>query len=386
MKISKIAMTLLLSSLLLTGCGIKSQQALIKINDGVITQKDFDELMDKQLKQSPLASLTGGDVKKDKDGFLYLMTEQRVVNQLIIQKILDQEAEARGITVSKEELDQAIKDIMDKMGGKDQLMNALKQNGISVSEFKSDLKVQVKMRKLAASAGSTEVSEKEAKDFYNKNLKSFKHDEQVRVSHILIGFNPDQLKEELSSDPKKTLSEDEIKAQIEKISAEKKELAEKIAKELQADPSKFAQYVKKYSEDPGSAQQGGDLGFFEKSKMMPEFSNAVFAAKPNSAPAVVKTPFGYHIYVVTDRMEAGVVPFEKAKADIEGFLKNQKEVKALDDITKAAKKKSTIEFIDDSYNPEEINKKLHNQVNDLTNGAKDKFDEADKNKKAPDKK
>lgn len=386
MKISKIAVTLLLSSVLLTGCGLKSNQALIKINDTIITQKDFDKLMDTQISNSPLAQMSGGDLKKDKDGFLYLMTEQRVVNQLIIQSLLDQEAEAHGIKVSKDDVNQEIKNIMDKMGGKDRLMDALKQNGISISQFKKDVEIQIRMRRLAATAGKTEVSEKEAKDFYNKNIKQFKHGEQVRASHILISFNADQLKEEITSDPKNKLTEEEIKAKIEKTEAEKKALAEKIAEELKADTSKFAQYVKKYSEDPGSAEQGGDLGFFEKDRMVPEFSKAVFSAKPNTAPGVIKTPFGYHVFIVTDRMEAGTVPFEKAKADIEAYLQNQKEVRALDDITQAAKKKATIEFVDESYNPEVINKKLHNQVNDLTGGAKDKADKAEAAKKAPAKK
>ena len=387
MKKTKIAATLLVSAMLLAGCGIKGSQAIIKINDHVITQKEFDKIMDQQITQSPFAKLSGADnVKADKDGFIYLMTAQRVINQMIVEEILDQEAEARGITVSKEELDQEIIDTMDKIGGKNMLMEALKQNGISTSEFKASLKKQVKYRKLAATTGSMEASEKEAKDFYNKNISKFKHGEQVRASHILISFDPEQVKAEISSDPKKELSEKEVKAEVDKVMAEKKALADKIANELKADTSKFAEYATKYSQDPGSVAQGGDLGFFEKGKMVPEFDKAVFAAKPNTAPGVVKTQFGYHVYIVTDRMAAGAVPFEKAKADIEAYLKNQKEVKALDDITQAAKKKSTIEYVDEKYNPDVINDKLHNQVNDLTGGAKDEYDKSQKDKKAPAKK
>lgn len=381
MKTSKIAVTLLLSSLLLAGCGLKSNQAIIKINDGVITQKAFDEIMDQQLAQSPFAKIAGGDLKGNKDGFLYLMTEQRVVNQLIIQEILNQEADARGIKVTNKDVDEEIKKIMDQLGGRDQLAKILKENGVSIGEFKKDVKNQVRMRKLADSASDTSVSEKECKDFYNKNIKKFKHGDQVRAAHILIAANPNQLGQEMASDPKSKLTEEEIKASVEKIMAEKKALADKIAKELEANSSKFPEYAKKYSQDPGSAERGGDLGFFEKDKMVPEFSNAVFAAKPNSAPAVVQTQFGYHIYIVTDRKEAGTVPFEKVQADIQQFLTNQKQMKSLDDITTAAKKKSTIEFIDDSYNPETIDKKLKNQLNDISGGAKDKFD-SDKKQEA----
>ena len=302
MKASKIMATMLLSALLFTGCGIKDQKAIIKINDNAITQGDYDKLMDKQIAQSPFAKM--GDMKGNKDGFLYLMTEQRVINQLIIQEILNQEAKARGIKVSNKDVDQAIKKIMDKMGGRDQLMQVLKQNDVSVGEFKTDVKNQVKMQKLANSAGKIKISDADCKNFYNKNLDKFKHNEQVRASHILIAANPNQIMEEITTKSKKKLSDDELKAQVEKVMADKKAEAEKLAKELQADNSKFPAYAKKYSEDTESAKQGGDLGFFAKDRMVPEFAKAAFEAKPNTVSNVVKTQFGYHIIFVTDRRAA----------------------------------------------------------------------------------
>ena len=126
----------MLSEIFFTGCGLKDQQAIIKINDGAVTQKDYDDLMNQQLAQSPFAKMGVGDMKGNKDGFLYLMTEQRVINQLIIQEILNQEAKARGIKVTNKDVDESVKKIMDKMGGRDQLMNVLKQNGVSVADFK----------------------------------------------------------------------------------------------------------------------------------------------------------------------------------------------------------------------------------------------------------
>ncbi len=371
MKGSKVIATLLLSALLFTGCGIKDQKAIIKINDGVITQGDFNKLMDKSITQSPFAKF--GDMNGNKEGFFYLMTEQRVVNQLIIQEILNQEAKARNIKVTSKDVDKSIKEIMDKMGGRDQLMQVLKQNNVSVGEFKADVKNQVKMQKLANSVGKINITDADCKKFYNKNIDKFKHGEQVRASHILIAANPYQIQEEIKAKSKKEISEKDLKAQVEAVMAEKKAEAEKLSKELQADVSKFPAYAKKYSEDPQSAKQGGDLGFFAKDKMVPEFAEAAFKAKPNSVSGAVKTQFGYHIIFVTDRRAAGVMPYEKVKSDIKDYLSNEQQIKALDKLTEAAKKKSKIEFVDDSYNPETINKKLHKQVNDISNGAADKL-------------
>ena len=89
-----------------------------------------------------------GDLKGNKDGFLYLMVEQNVINQLIVQELLNQEAESRDIKVTNKDVDKAVKEMMDKMGGRDQLMNVLKQNGVSVGQFKKDLRNQIKMQKL----------------------------------------------------------------------------------------------------------------------------------------------------------------------------------------------------------------------------------------------
>lgn len=382
MKGSKILATLMLSAMLFTGCGLKDQQAIIKVNDGVITLKEHDDLMSKQLAQSPFAKMSDADLTGNKDGFVYLMTEQGVINQLIIQKLLDQEADARGIKVSQKDIDQAIKEVMDKMGGKDQLMNTLRNNGISTAEFKKDIKVQVKMQKLATEAGNIKVTDADCKNFYNKNQDKFRHADQVRASHILISANPYQIQQEITSKSKTKMDEKELKAAVEKVMAEKQAEAEKLAKELQADNSKFAQYAKKYSEDPQSAKQGGDLGFFAKDRMVPEFAEAAFKAKPNTVTEPVKSQFGYHIIMVTDRRGAGVVPYEKAKSDIKDYLTQEKQVKALDELTTVAKKKAKIEFVDQRYNPEEISKKLHKQVNDMSGGTADILQNQAKEKKS----
>ena len=366
MKVSKLVTTLALSALLFTGCGVKNN-AIITINDKPITQGEYDKLIDQAIGQSPFGKM--GDLKGNKDGFLYLMTEQRVINQLIIQELLDQEADARGIKVTNKDVEGALKKIMDEMGGREKLAEILKQNGVSPSQFKKDVKNQVRMQKLADSAGNINITDKDCENFYKKNPAKFKNPEQVRASHILIAANPYQIGEDLKAKAKKEIPTEELKKQVEAVVAEKQALAEKLAKELQADNSKFAQYAKKYSEDPGSAKQGGDLGFFAKEQMVPEFSKAALSAKQKTVSDVVKTQFGYHIIMVNDRREAGVTPYEKAKDSIKDYLRTEQQIKALDELTEAAKKKADIKFMDERYNPEVIQKKLTRQVDDATGGA-----------------
>lgn len=373
MRASKLLVTLALSAVLFTGCGIKSQNAIIKINDQAITQAEYDKLMDRSIGQSPFGKM--GDLKGNKDGFLYLMMEQNVINQLIITELLEQEAKDRGIKVTGKDVDEALKKSMDQMGGKDRLIEVLKLNNISVADFKKDLKNQVKMQKLANSAGKIEVSDKECEKFYKENPDKFQNPEMVRASHILISANAWQIQQDLTLDGKRKMEEAELKAQVEAKMADKKAQAEKLAKELKADKTKFAEYAQKYSDDPGTAKQGGDLGFFPKEAMVPEFTKVAFESKPDTVSDVVKTQFGYHIIYVQDRRAAGVTPYDKAQNGIKDYLTTEKQIKALDDLTAAAKKKAKIEYMDERYNPEVIQKKLTKQVDDATGGQASKVKE-----------
>ena len=162
---------------------------------------------------------------------------------------------------------------------------------------------------------------------------------------------------------------------------ERRAKAEKIAKDLKANKSKFGEYVRKYSDDTNSIQMGGDLGFFDKEHMVPEFSNAAFSMKPDTVSGVVQSQYGYHIILVTDRKSAGIEPYEKVKSDIKEYLIFEKRKATFDKLVESAKKSAKIEYIDKSLDPEVINKKLHKQVNDVTNGAKDKMDAAQKQAK-----
>ena len=97
--------------------------------------------------------------------------------------------------------------------------------------------------------------------------------------------------------------------------------AKKIFAELKAGAD-FAELAGKYSKDPGSKEMGGDLGYFSKGRMVPEFEQAAFALKPGEMSDIVKTEHGYHIIKVTD--ERTSVSFEDAKDYIKYNLENSK--------------------------------------------------------------
>lgn len=372
MKGKKLLATLAVSAVLFAGCGLKSQEAVIKVNDKVITQSQFDKAFDKQADNSVFAKM-GIKIKENPNGFMYLMIKERVTNELIIKALLDEEIAKRDIKVTKNDVEDALKDIIDKVGSKEQLDLILKQNGISTSQFKKDLVEEVKMKKLALQLGNSEVSDAEAQKFYKENVDKFKYPEKVRASHILVSANPVEIEEVITSDPKnKDLKPEEIKAKVNEELNAKKAKADKLYNEAKVDLNNFAKLAKENSDDTTSAVKGGDLGFFAKEEMVPEFSKAAFAQRPNTISPVVKSQYGYHIILVTDRMEAGQEPFEKAKNNIKNYLTNQKQLKLIDDLTESLKKNAKIEYVNSEYDPKTIQDKLQKEVKQQVENAKPK--------------
>jgi len=181
----------------------------------------------------------------------------------------------------------------------------MKKAGLTAEKFTANLSKSIRQSKWMQSQvqGKDTVTDDDAKKFYDANTKEFANPDLVRASHILIrtpeGATPEQLK----------AAENKAKAAI--VRANKGEDFGKLAGEL--------------SEEPGAAQRGGDLGFFPKEKMVPEFANAAFAQKVGSVSATpVKTKFGYHVIKVTDKKPAGTATFAEAKAQITQFLQAQK--------------------------------------------------------------
>jgi len=146
------------------------------------------------------------------------------------------------------------------------------------------------------------VSEQDLKTYYEQNVNRLGGQEERRASHILIAV------------PKGAPAADKQKA---------KAKAEEIAAEAKKSPDKFAELAKKYSQDPGSASQGGDLDYFARGAMTKPFEDAVFSMKKGEIVGPVETDFGFHIIKLTDIKEPKQRNFEQMKPQIEAEVKKQ---------------------------------------------------------------
>lgn len=355
MKLMSLIATASLA-LVLCGCGVNN--AVVKVNNEAISRAQYDKAFDAVAKNSMFTQM-GIDVKKDENSFVHLMLKERVMNELIIKKLIDQEVKNRKIKVSQDDLDKKLKTIIDQVGSKEKLNKMLKEHGVSSAQFKKDLYEEVKIQKLVDSLKIVAVSDNDAKKFYDENKPKFIYPDRVRASHILVSANPEEIAAEIkATDDGAKLSEGEIAARVDKEMVLRKEKAQKLLSEIRKNQSDFAKFAKDNSDDLASAKQGGDLGFFAKEEMVEPFSKAAFSMKPNTLSDVVQTPYGYHIILVVDRQQSGVDSFEKVKPEIKEYLTNAEKLKALQQFVDNLKNTAKVEYVDESFNPENIKKKV----------------------------
>jgi parvulin-like peptidyl-prolyl isomerase len=253
--------TILLSALLLTGV-VASAKTLVTVNGKPITQEEVDQ----ELMQATQGRFN--QVPADRQAAF----RQQVLQQLIGKELIYDDAKKSGITKSAE-YKKEYKKLEERM--------------------KKELAIQVWQKKLL---DSIKISNKELKDYYNKNIDEFREKESVHARHILVK------------------TEDEAK----KIISALKSLSGEKLKE------KFIELAKKESTGP-SGPNGGDLGYFSKGQMVPAFNDKVFSMKKGTiTKEPVKTQFGYHVIYLEDKKPSMTRSFDEVKAFIEQRLKMEK--------------------------------------------------------------
>ncbi|MBE7705993.1 MAG: hypothetical protein E7Z91_01955 [Cyanobacteria bacterium SIG30] len=361
MKFAKIMATAVLSLALVTGCTVGT--GIVSVNDEPITKAEYDKAYENAT-NSPQYMMLGKKNFEDQESLLGLITRDRVVNELITKKLLEQEIKKNDIKITNAEVEAKMEEVAKKVGGKKALDERLKVVGVSKKDLEKDIKEEIKIDKLIEKHGNITVTEAEIKKFYAENKARFTHKEQVRASHILIMAQPDKIKEEIiSNDKKGELNAEQIEEKAQAKIAELKAKAQEIREKALKNPEGFAKLAKKYSHDEGSSKQGGDLGFFPKGQMVPEFEEVAFAIAPNSISEIVKTDYGFHIIMVTDRQKAGLDALEKVSAEIEALIRFNKKSEILKNLFEGLKASAKIEYIDENYKPEVIQEKIQKLLN-----------------------
>lgn len=166
----------------------------------------------------------------------------------------------------------------------------------------ADLKTQLMVQTYIEQEMKKRVTPEAMQELYNETTKSAKPEPEVRARHILVE------------------TEDQAKA-----------VAERLKK-----GEDFAKIAGEVSKDPGAKENGGELGFFTKERMVAPFAEAAFKLEPNQISEPVKTDFGWHIIQAEEKRQSPVPSFDSLKEQIEAFLTRQQQQKLIEDLRKQA--------------------------------------------------
>lgn len=302
-----------------------------------------------------------------------------VLERLIQQRLLFREAVSNGFTVLDSHLINEIKQIpdfqVDNKFSKQQYETLLRNNGLSPLDFEASKRQELLLQQLLdgysennfvsnsivnkilyLSEVQREISQKQIRPedflaeieptedqiaaYYSDHQEDFYLPERARVEYLVLSFDALAENETLSEEavlnyyethqqefgqPEErranhilisvpaAAAEDEKKQALEK--------AEDILEQVQQNPEHFAMLAEEFSDDPGSASQGGDLGFFGRGVMVKAFEEAIFDMQPKEIRGPVETDFGYHIIELTVIKEAVTADLEEVRKQIEQKLK-----------------------------------------------------------------
>jgi peptidyl-prolyl cis-trans isomerase D len=174
----------------------------------------------------------------------------------------------------------------------------------SIPEKRQIQYVVIDTSKLGAAAA---VTDKDLQAYYDLHRDEYRVPEEVKVSHILI----------------KTPLPGPGGKEDEKAVAEARKRAEDVLRQLKAGGD-FAKLAEKYSDDPGSAKNGGSLGWIGRGRTVPEFEKAAFSLAKGQTSDLVKSSYGFHIIRLDDKHEAHLKTFAEVKSEIEAKVKQEK--------------------------------------------------------------
>lgn len=285
----------------ISGCSKSVEEGIVaRVNDEAISQEEFD--VEFEIYRDSYERQLGEDAltRVEPDGrTLETVIKQGVLDTLIVERIIKQDSIAKNITVTDEELNERMDELIDSLGGETEFDSFLESNSMTREYFTNYTRNDILFNKHSEDfINNIDISDEDGKDFFNENKEDLI---VLKASHILLSSEED---------------------------------GNRVLKALK-DGESFEDLAIRESKDSTSAVNGGDLGYIVKGKYaaVPEFDKAVFGLEVGEISDLIKTEVGYHIIRLDDRRDT----FEELKDEIADLLKNQEYAKYVKDLEEKGK-------------------------------------------------
>jgi parvulin-like peptidyl-prolyl isomerase len=286
------------------------------VNGVIITQAKLQTSLDAFMRQRR----TGAGGVFDPDH--YNKTRKRVLDVLIAQELLWQQASERGLVADDEEVQEELARVRAGYRTEGKFLAKIREGGFDEAGYAEDVKRRLSVRKLIAAdiAPAVSVSDAEVHEFYTANPERFVRPEEVHARHILVKVAEDA----------DEATRQAARKRIDAIHAEA------------TGGGDFAELARQRSEGP-SAPRGGDLGFFGRGRMAKPFEDAAFALAPGAISGPVQTRFGYHVIKVEARRGGDMVAEDEGREQIRAYLHGGKVDQAVAERALALREAGTVE-------------------------------------------
>jgi parvulin-like peptidyl-prolyl isomerase len=255
--------------------------------------------------------------------------EISVLNQLVTIQVLLQKATDADRVLGKVEADAQFAKLVKRFGSAEAFDRQLKAVGMTVEDLRAKATQEAVAKATLKRELGINITDDEAKAYYNNHAADFEQPEMAHVRHILL----------MTIDP---ATHSPLLTNT--IAAKRKQI-EDLRKQVLAGGD-FAALAKEFSEDPGSKENGGELPEFPRGQMVPEFESAAFALTNNQVSDVITTTYGFHIIKSLGKKAAQKIPYADVATDIQDGLGRQKIAKLAPDYVKKLRAEYAVEIVD----------------------------------------
>lgn len=309
--IATVLMVALIASL--TACG--SNEVAARVNGEEISRAELDEQVDILRAQSP-------QMFEGEEGEVRILDfKRRLLESMIDNILVRQAAEERGITVSDEEIDLQIEELKVGFPGEEEFNVALADANLTIDDLRDQLREQlITQRLMEELVGDDEVTDSEIEDYYEANQAQFAEQAATRSSHILFDIDD-------------------------------RDTAEEVLEEIRGGGD-FAELAREHSIDPGSASQGGDLGWSDPARpFVPEFTEAMEDLDVGEVSELVQTDFGWHIIKIDERRDERQRPLSDVSDQISQMILQGRNADAYQSFLDEIRARAEIEILIDELKP-----------------------------------
>ncbi|MHB8829416.1 MAG: peptidylprolyl isomerase [Syntrophales bacterium] len=288
------------------------------VNDEVITLSDLNRAFAPYQDKFD-AGYRGNEREKALDE-----TKRGLLNRLVNDILMEQEAKKTGISIQQGEIEAAIADLKKQRNlSEGEFRSLLEQEKMTLEEYKKDMRGQlIRMKLIGRDIRSKVVAtDGEIGEYYQKHREEYEGKESIRIRQILLLVSGD--------------ASPGVKA---KTRAETEAIHQRLLK-----GESFAELCAKFSQGPG-AEEGGDIGYIEKGSVLAEIEAVAFSLPLNKISDVIESPVGFHIIQITDRRGAGAKTIESVREEIKAKLEREKMEKRFEEWLQRLREKYNVEI------------------------------------------